>query len=52
MRIGTGELLIILCVALVVFGPSRLPELGKILGQTVRELRQAVNQWEEEEKDN
>ena len=35
MKLGTTELILILVVALVVFGPSKLPELGKLAGQAV-----------------
>ena len=34
MRIGTNELLIILVVALLIFGPKNLPKLGKMFGKT------------------
>lgn len=37
--IGTGELVVILVVALVVFGPRKLPELGRSLGQAMREFK-------------
>ncbi len=39
-RLGTGELMLILGIALVVFGPSKLPELGKALGKGIREFKQ------------
>ena len=35
MRIGTNELLIILVVALLIFGPKNLPKLGKMFGKTI-----------------
>jgi len=37
------HLVIVLAVALVVLGPSRLPEVGTALGRTIREFRQAVS---------
>lgn len=40
---GWMELLIILGVALVIFGPGKLPELGQTLGKTIREFKGAVN---------
>lgn len=40
--LGTGELLIILLITLLVFGASRLPELGKGLGQGMRSFRDAL----------
>ncbi len=38
-RIGTGELILILAIALIVVGPSKLPELGKALGKTINEFK-------------
>lgn len=40
-NIGTPEIIIILIVALVLFGPKKLPEIGKALGQGIRELKKA-----------
>jgi Tat protein translocase TatB subunit len=40
-NIGITELLLILLLALLVVGPERLPELGRKLGQTLRDLRKA-----------
>lgn len=40
--IGTTELLVILAVAVVLFGPERLPELAGVLGKAVREFREAL----------
>ena len=37
------HVLLILVVALIVFGPGRLPELGKTLGTAIRDFRRAVN---------
>ncbi|MCL4542758.1 MAG: twin-arginine translocase TatA/TatE family subunit [Deltaproteobacteria bacterium] len=39
--IGTPEILIIIVVALLIFGPSKLPELGKTLGKGIREFKKA-----------
>ena len=36
------EILIVLIIALVVFGPKRLPELGKSVGRGIREFRGSV----------
>jgi len=41
--IGMTELLVILAVALVVFGPTRLPELARSLGRALGEFRHASN---------
>jgi len=40
--IGTQELILIFIVALLVFGPNRLPELARTLGRGVRELKSAL----------
>jgi sec-independent protein translocase protein TatA len=39
---------IVLVIALLVFGPKRLPELGNSLGRGLREFKQAMNGGEEE----
>ncbi len=41
--IGWQELLIVLIVVLVIFGPKRLPDLGRTLGRGVREFRNATH---------
>lgn len=40
--IGLSELVLILIVALVIFGPGRIPEIGHALGKAIREFRQAT----------
>lgn len=39
--LGLPELIIILVIVLVIFGPRKLPEIGKALGSTIRELRKS-----------
>ena len=41
--IGTMELVVILVIALIVFGPRKLPELGKSLGKSLGEFKRASN---------
>jgi sec-independent protein translocase protein TatA len=41
--IGIWELLILLLVLLLVFGPKRLPEMGKQLGKGMREFKESVS---------
>ena len=43
--IGFQELILILVVALLVFGPRRLPELGRSLGRAMREFRRATEEF-------
>jgi len=38
------ELAVILVIALVVFGPGKLPEVGKALGKGIREFKKATNE--------
>ncbi len=45
--IGIPELLIILIVALIIFGPKRLPELGKALGRGMAEFRKASSELQD-----
>ena len=41
--IGVPELILILVVGLIVFGPGKLPEMGRTLGKGIREFRKASN---------
>jgi sec-independent protein translocase protein TatA len=41
--IGVPELILIFVVALIVFGPRKLPELGKSLGKSIAEFKRASN---------
>ncbi len=55
--LGGPELFLILVVALIVFGPRKLPEMGKSLGRMMAEFRKASNDFqrtieEEVEEDN
>lgn len=42
-NLGPTEIILILGVALVIFGPGKLPELGATLGKAIREFKTAVN---------
>jgi TatA/E family protein of Tat protein translocase len=44
MGLGTPELIIIFVVALIVFGPRKLPELGRSLGKSLSEFKRASNE--------
>ena len=47
---GPLELVVILVIALVIFGPKRLPELGGSLGKGIREFRSSVSGKDEERR--
>lgn len=48
MGIGGMEILVILVIALVVFGPKKLPEMGRSLGKAIREFKSAGNDIQDE----
>jgi TatA/E family protein of Tat protein translocase len=57
-KIGMPELILILAIALIIFGPRKLPEIGRSIGKGLREFRQATSEVqksisldEEEEKE-
>ncbi|MDO8588736.1 MAG: twin-arginine translocase TatA/TatE family subunit [Armatimonadota bacterium] len=43
--LGPGELITILVLALLIFGPKKLPEIGRSLGSAMRDLRRASNDF-------
>jgi sec-independent protein translocase protein TatA len=49
--IGTVEIVIILIFALVIFGPKRLPELGRSLGRGIREFRGSISGEKRDDED-
>jgi sec-independent protein translocase protein TatA len=48
---GPTELIIILFIVLIIFGPKKLPEMGKAIGQSIRELRKAGSSEDDAAKD-
>ncbi|MFQ5855382.1 MAG: twin-arginine translocase TatA/TatE family subunit [Anaerolineae bacterium] len=48
--LGPAELIIILVIILILFGVGRLPEVGRALGQGIREFRQGARPEEEGER--
>jgi sec-independent protein translocase protein TatA len=47
--IGPMELIVVLIIALIIFGPKKLPELGKSLGSGMRSFKDSVTGSEREE---
>jgi sec-independent protein translocase protein TatA len=42
-NVGPLELVVVLIIALVIFGPKRLPELGRSMGKGIREFRSSIS---------
>lgn len=49
MKIGTTELLVILLIVMVLFGPSQLPKLTKMFGKSVKSFRKGMTEDDETE---
>jgi sec-independent protein translocase protein TatA len=49
--IGASELILILIIALILFGPGKLPEIGKALGRGVRDFKDALSGTTDSDKD-
>ena len=43
-NIGLGEILVLVLVVLILFGPNKLPELGKSLGKALGEFRRGIRE--------
>ena len=55
MRLGATELIVILIIVLLIFGPKQLPKLGKVVGSafksTKKQVAKASKEWEENMED-
>jgi sec-independent protein translocase protein TatA len=50
-NIGPLEIIVVLVIALIVFGPKRLPELGNSLGKGIREFKESVTGENKDDED-
>lgn len=50
-NVGPLELIVVLIIALVIFGPKRLPELGRSVGKGIREFRASVSGSVDDDED-
>ncbi|HZX09856.1 MAG TPA: twin-arginine translocase TatA/TatE family subunit [Acidobacteriota bacterium] len=48
--LGPGELILIALIIVIIFGARRLPELGKSLGQGIKNFKKSISSEEKEEK--
>lgn len=46
--LGPTELIIILVIALIIFGPRRLPEMGSAIGKSIREFKKSTRELKDE----
>jgi len=46
-NIGPGELILVLVIVLIIFGPGKLPDIGSAIGKGVREFRKASSDIED-----
>ena len=48
MKLGTQELIIILIVVIIIFGPTQIPKLTKMFGKSVKSFKEGVEETEED----
>jgi sec-independent protein translocase protein TatA len=51
MNIGPMELVLVLAIALIVLGPKKLPEVGRSIGNGMREFRESLNGERDRDRD-
>ena len=50
-RLGTGELIVILVIVVLIFGVNKIPQLGKGLGEGIRNFKSSLKSAQEEPPD-
>jgi len=51
MKIGTTELLVVLAIAVLLFGPTQIPKLSRMMGKSIKNFRACISDGEEETKE-
>ncbi len=49
MKIGTQELLIVLAIVVLLFGPTQIPKLSRMFGKSVKNFRESMSEAEEKD---
>ena len=49
-KLGTTELLVILVIVIVIFGPKQLPKLSKMFGKTIKNFKEGMSDNKDSEK--
>jgi len=50
-RLGTGELIVIMVIVVLIFGVNKIPQLGKGLGEGIRNFKSSLKAAKEEDSD-
>ena len=48
MRLGLNELLVVLLIVVIVFGPTQIPKLTRMMGKGVKQFKEGLNEAESE----
>lgn len=51
MKIGTTELLVVLAIAVLLFGPTQIPKLSRMMGKSIKNFRAGMSDGDEEPKE-
>ncbi|MBQ7681631.1 MAG: twin-arginine translocase TatA/TatE family subunit [Oscillibacter sp.] len=51
MRIGMNELIVVLLIVVIVFGPTQIPKLTRMMGKSVKQFKAGLDEADRESKD-
>lgn len=49
MKVSMSELLVVLAIVVIIFGPKQIPKLSKMFGKTVKSFKEGINNMDDEE---